>query len=78
MTGQLWVETLKRAGVNPTRASLKQAAESFQHFQIPQLLKGVDVNTSATDHRPVKCIQFLKYDDKNVTTFFGDASCAKS
>jgi branched-chain amino acid transport system substrate-binding protein len=78
MVSQLWIETLKRAGVNPTRASLIQAAESFQHFTIPQLLKGIDVNTSKTDHRPTKCIQFLKYDDKNSTSYFGDISCGKA
>ncbi|MHB8576213.1 MAG: ABC transporter substrate-binding protein [Dehalococcoidia bacterium] len=72
---QLYVESFKRAGVNPTRASLMQAVESFNNFTVAQLLPGVTVSTSKTDHRPIKCVQLSKAHD-GVFTNFGDVICA--
>lgn len=57
MIAEAWIETLKRAGVNPTRASLVRAAESFEHFELPQLLPGITLNTGPTNHRPINCVQ---------------------
>ncbi len=75
IAAQLYVEAFKCAGVNPTRASLMQAVESFSGFQVAQLLPGVTVSMSNTDHRPIKCIQLSKAHD-GAFTFFGDALCA--
>lgn len=74
--GQLYVEALKRAGVNPTRASLLQAVESFNGYTVAQLLPGVTISTSKTDHRPIKCVQLSKAHD-GVFTNFGDVLCAE-
>jgi branched-chain amino acid transport system substrate-binding protein len=73
--GQLYVESFKRAGVNPTRASLMQAVESFNGFTVAQLLPGVTVSTSKTDHRPIKCVQLSKAHDGAFINF-GDVFCA--
>ncbi len=72
---QLYVESFKRAGVNPTRASMMQAVESFQGYTVAQLLPGVTVTTGKTDHRPVKCIQLNRAHD-GIFTNFGDVFCA--
>ncbi len=72
---QLYVESFKRAGVNPTRASMMQAVESFQGFTVAQLLPGVTVSTSKTDHRPIKCIQLNRAQD-GIFTNFGEVFCA--
>jgi len=72
---RLYVESFKRAGVNPTRASLLQAVESFNGFAVDQLLAGVTVSTSKTDHRPIKCIQLSKAHDGAFVNF-GDVVCA--
>ncbi len=58
VVAQLWIELLKRAGVNPTRLSLKDALESFNDFAIPQLQPGVTVTMSPTNHRPIHCARF--------------------
>ena len=75
MQGQLYAEVFKRAGVNPTRKSIMQAVESFNGLQIPQLLKGITIATGADDHRPIKCIQLLKFTGGQYQ-FFGDVLCA--
>src|SRR5579875_522893 len=77
MQGQAYVEMFKRAGVNLTRQSFMQAAESFQNYQIPQLLPGITLNTSKTDHRPIKCIVMAVFHD-GVSQPQGNAICAGS
>jgi len=72
--GQAYVEVFKRAGVNLTRQSFMQAAESFQNYQIPQLLPGITLNTSKTDHRPIKCVVMTVFHDGTPQTQ-GNAVC---
>lgn len=74
MAGNLVVETLRRAGVNPTRDSLLAAAESFDHYQIPQLLPGITISTSKTNHYPIRCVKLEKATSGKFT-FFGDVIC---
>lgn len=78
MQAQMYVEIFKRAGVNPTRKSIMQAVESFKGYQIPQLLKGITVNTGPEDHRPIKCIQLLKITGGQYQFLPGDPICASS
>jgi len=52
-----------------------QAVESLKDLQIPQLLKGITLTTGADDHRPIKCIQMLKFTGGQYQ-FFGDVICA--
>ncbi len=51
------VETLKRAGDNLTRENIMKVAASIQGLQIPLLLPGVTINTSATDFYPIQSEQ---------------------
>lgn len=69
MVGTMIVETLKRAGVNPTRDSMLKAAESYQNFKIDQLLDGITVSTSPTDHFPIKAAQLNKVTNGKFVAF---------
>jgi branched-chain amino acid transport system substrate-binding protein len=55
-----FVETLKRAGRNPTRESLLRAATHLNH-QVPFMVKGVKIQTSPRDYFPISQVRFLRY-----------------
>jgi ABC-type branched-subunit amino acid transport system substrate-binding protein len=55
---ELFVDTLKRAGQNPTRASLLEAAESINNFKSDLALS--TGSTSKTDHYVWSGLQFLQ------------------
>jgi len=76
MIGQTYVETLKRAGVNPTRDSLMQATESFQKWTIPQLLPGITFSTSFDNRRPLSCFKLAKAGEDGNFQLFGDTICS--
>lgn len=69
--GTIVTETLKRAGVNPTRESLLAAAESFNKYQIPQMVDGVTVSTSKTNHASVRSAKLQKAQGGKFV-YFGD------
>jgi branched-chain amino acid transport system substrate-binding protein len=48
-----FVEALKKAGRNPTRASVVRAVANLNLRNNPFLIPGVTVKTSATDHFPL-------------------------
>ncbi len=69
---QLTVDTLIRAGRNPTRESLVQAAESIKDF------KGIaygPYNTTKYDHHPLHCERPSKVEGGKFVQF-GDLICA--
>jgi branched-chain amino acid transport system substrate-binding protein len=55
-----FVETLKKAGKNPTRESLLRAATHLNH-QVPFMVKGVKIQTSPRDYFPISQVRFLRY-----------------
>ena len=78
MQAQGELEILKRAGVNPTRASFMQAAESFQNWVIPQLLPGITLSTSKTNHRPIGCVVLTVFKDGVSVPIDGKSICSGS
>jgi hypothetical protein len=58
------VETLRRAGRDPTRASLLAAARSIDTTRNPFLLPGIRLKTSRTDYRPMEQVYLYRYDNK--------------
>jgi branched-chain amino acid transport system substrate-binding protein len=60
MAAYTMVEAVKRAGTNPTRASLLRAA---QHLDIanPFLLPGVRITTSPSDYFPIGKTFLVRY-----------------
>ncbi len=58
------VETLRRAGKSPTRASLLKAAQALDTLANPFLLPGIRLKTSRTDYRPLEQVYLYRYDNK--------------
>jgi len=58
------VETLRKAGKSPTRASLLRAAQSLNLAGNPFLLPGIRLQTSRTDYRPLEHVYLYRYDNK--------------
>jgi len=66
-----FVETLKKAGKNPTRDSLMKAALRLNIKNDPFLLPGVTVKTSATDHFPLDQARLERYHNGHWVVFGG-------
>ena len=58
------VETLKRAGKTPTRASLLRAAQSLSLSNNPFLLPGIALKTSKTRYFPLDKVYLYRYDNR--------------
>jgi len=58
------VDTLKRAGKSPTRASLLRAARSLNISGNPFLLPGVKLKTSGTRYFPLDQVYLYRYDNR--------------
>jgi ABC-type branched-subunit amino acid transport system substrate-binding protein len=71
---QIFVEVLKQAGKNPTRASLLKAAESIKDFKAVALEGGVTM--TPTDHAAIHCERMIRYDQSGNPKYVGDPICA--
>jgi branched-chain amino acid transport system substrate-binding protein len=71
-----FVEALKKAGKNPTRASLVRAVANLNLRSNPFLLPGVAVKTSSTDHFPLDQGQLQRW-SKNQWNPLGKVISAK-
>jgi branched-chain amino acid transport system substrate-binding protein len=58
------VETLKRAGRTPTRASLLRAAQNLNLANNPFLLPGVALKTTRTRYFPLDRVYLYRYDNR--------------
>ena len=58
------VETLKRAGKTPTRASLLRAAQSLNLANNPFLLPGIALRTTKTRYFPLDRVYLYRYDNR--------------
>jgi branched-chain amino acid transport system substrate-binding protein len=58
------VETLERAGKNPTRASLLRAAQSLNLSNNPFLLPGIELKTSRTRYFPLDKVYLYRFDNR--------------
>jgi branched-chain amino acid transport system substrate-binding protein len=63
------VQVLKQCEGDFSRANVMKQAESLHDVDIPILLPGVKVGTSATDHRPIKAMQLQRWDGKTWVRF---------
>jgi branched-chain amino acid transport system substrate-binding protein len=66
-----FVEALKKAGKNPTRASIMKAAGSLNVTNDPFLLPGISVKTSAGDHFPLDQAKLQRYHNGHWVSFGG-------
>jgi branched-chain amino acid transport system substrate-binding protein len=58
------VETLRKAGRNPTRAGLMKAARSLDLRTNPFLLPGIRLQTSAKNSFPLRQVYLYRYDNR--------------
>jgi branched-chain amino acid transport system substrate-binding protein len=54
------LEVLKRAGDNLTRENVMKQAASLKGLEVPMLLPGVRINTSATDYYPIQSVRLVR------------------
>jgi branched-chain amino acid transport system substrate-binding protein len=66
-----FVEALKKAGKNPTRQSIMQAATHLNIHNDPFLLPGVVVRTTPTDHFPLDQARLERYHNGGWISFGG-------
>lgn len=63
------VEVLKRAGDNLTRENVMKQAASMKGVEIPLLLPGIKINTSATDFYPIQSVQLARFKGETFEPF---------
>lgn len=63
------VQALKQCGDNLTRENILHQAENIHDLELPMLLPGIKVNTSATDHAPIEQMQLMRWDGKHWVRF---------
>ncbi|MFL5979765.1 MAG: ABC transporter substrate-binding protein [Gaiellaceae bacterium] len=66
-----FVAALKKAGKNPTRASIMRAATSLNVKNDPFLLPGVTIHTSKSDHFPLDQAKLQRYHNGHWASFGG-------
>jgi branched-chain amino acid transport system substrate-binding protein len=63
------VEVLKRAGDNLTRANIMKQAASLKGVEVPLLLPGIKINTSATDFYPIQAVKMARFKGQTFELF---------
>ena len=66
---QLLVQVLKQCGDELTRENVMKQAANLKNFELPMLLPGVRINTSATDYDPIKQLQLMRFDGRQWVRF---------
>jgi branched-chain amino acid transport system substrate-binding protein len=68
VTFSLW-QVLKQCGTDFSRANIMKQAANLRDFEVPVLLPGIKVNTSATNFHPIRQMQLQKWDGKSWKLF---------
>jgi branched-chain amino acid transport system substrate-binding protein len=63
------VEVLKRCGDDLTRANVMKQAASLKNLEVPMLLEGIKINTSATDFYPIQAVRLQRFDGETWKLF---------
>jgi branched-chain amino acid transport system substrate-binding protein len=63
------VQVLTACGNDLSRANIMKQAAALQHVKSPVLVDGIEVNTSATDFRPVQQMQLRRFNGTNFEPF---------
>jgi branched-chain amino acid transport system substrate-binding protein len=65
------LEALKRSGDNLTRENVMKQAASLKGLEVPLLIPGVKINTSATDFYPIQSVRLQRFEGET-WKLFGD------
>jgi branched-chain amino acid transport system substrate-binding protein len=71
------VEVLKRAGDNLTRENVMKQAAGLKGVEIPLLVPGIKINTSATDFYPIQSVKLSRFKGQTFE-LFGNVLSAES
>ncbi len=63
------VQVLKQCGDDLSSDNILKQALNLKDVELPMLLPGIKVNTSATDHLPVEQMQLMRFDGKQWVRF---------
>jgi branched-chain amino acid transport system substrate-binding protein len=63
------LQVLKQCKGDFSRANVMHQAENLHDNLNPILLPGIKISTSKTDHRPIKAMQFQKWNGKTWVRF---------
>ena len=66
---QTLMQVLKQCGDELTRENIMRQAASLKNLEIPVLLPGIRINTSATDFYPIEQLQLAQFDGKRWVLF---------
>jgi len=72
LSAQTLVEVLKLCGKDFSRENVRHAAESLQRVELPMLMPGITLSTSATRHVPIRQLYLIRFDGTSWQAF-GDA-----
>jgi branched-chain amino acid transport system substrate-binding protein len=64
-----FVQVLKQCGNDLSRENLLAQANNIRDLELPLLLPGIKLNTSAQDHYPIEQFQLVKFDGKTWSRF---------
>ncbi len=64
MYAQTLEQVLRQCGDNLTRENIMKQAANLQHFKLPLLLPGSEINTSPTDYRVIKYMKLQRFNGK--------------
>jgi len=65
------LQVLKQCGGDFSRVNVMKQAENLHDMENPTVLPGIKVNTTPTDHRPIKAMQMVRWDGKTWVRFGG-------
>ncbi|HMK69009.1 MAG TPA: ABC transporter substrate-binding protein [Stellaceae bacterium] len=71
MVAMTMVQVLKQCANDLSRENIMKQAASLKNLEMPMLLPGITINTSATDFAPIKQMQLQRFDGKS-WELFGD------
>ena len=63
------LQVLRQCNGDYARLNVMRQAENLHDLENPVLLPGIRTSTSPTDHRPIKAMQFQKWDGKTWVRF---------
>jgi branched-chain amino acid transport system substrate-binding protein len=63
------MQVLKQANGDFSRENVMKEAANLKDFEVPTLLPGIKINTSATNYRPIRQMQLEKWNGKNWELF---------
>ena len=69
MTAMVMVRVLQQCNGDFSRKSIMAQANNLKDLENPILLPGIKINTSPTDHRPLKQMQLQRFDGKRWVRF---------